>query len=221
MHYYTHHIGDYKRDTSHLTLLEHGIYRQLLDLYYLTENPLDANALRLIGCRIDSEYETAKNILNEFFQKTDDGYIHGRCESEITRIYDKSDKARASAKARWAKASDANALQTHSEGNADGMLPNTHNPIPNNKNKNITPLALLTAMGVSEKISKDWIKVRKEKKQAITQTALDRILIESKKANLSLEQALQYSCENGWAGFKASWITKEETIVPAWKKNML
>ena len=135
MHYYTHHIGDYKRDTSHLSLLEHGIYRQLLDLYYLTETPLDANALRLIGCRTDSERETAQIILDEFFKKTDKGYIQMRCESEINRIYEKSDKARASAKARWNKEENANALRTHCEYDANGMLP--INPIPINPDKNI------------------------------------------------------------------------------------
>lgn len=135
MHYYTHHIGDYKRDASHLTLTEHGIYRQLLDLYYLTENPLNANALRLIGVRTDDEIILANNILNEFFDNTSNGYVHKRCEAEISRIYEKSDKARASAKARWNKDVDANALRTDSESNADGMLP--INPLPNTQDKDI------------------------------------------------------------------------------------
>lgn len=131
MHYYTHHIGDYKRDTSHLSLLEHGIYRQLLDLYYLNEKPLDANAMRLIGCRTDLERESAQLILNEFFEKTADGYVSGRCESELNRIYEKSEKARESAKARWDKPKNANALRTECETDANGMLPNTQYPIPN------------------------------------------------------------------------------------------
>jgi Protein of unknown function (DUF1376) len=48
MYYYQHHIGDYRKDTSHLSLIEHGIYRQLLDLYYITEKPLDKKSIRLI-----------------------------------------------------------------------------------------------------------------------------------------------------------------------------
>lgn len=142
MHYYTHHIGDYKRDTSHLSLLEHGIYRQLLDLYYLNEKPLDANALRLIGCRSDLEKESAQLILNEFFEKTNEGYVNLRCENELNRIYRKSEKARDSAKARWNNKLDANALRTECEHDANGMrescehdarsmLPNTQYPIPN------------------------------------------------------------------------------------------
>ena len=42
-------------------------------------------------------------------------------------------------------------------------------------NKNITPLQMLMSMNVSENLSKDWLKVRKLKKQAPTQTAFNKI----------------------------------------------
>ena len=50
MHYYTKHIKDYKTDTAHLTLLEHGVYNSLIDLYILSENPLEPNLKKL--CRL-------------------------------------------------------------------------------------------------------------------------------------------------------------------------
>lgn len=84
--------------------------------------------------------------------------------------------------------------------------------------KNITPLALLTAMGVSENLSKDWIKVRKEKKQAITQTALDRIKSHAEKHGYTFEQAVKISCENGWAGFNVTWI---DNVIPIKKEEYL
>ena len=34
MHFYKFHIGDYAKDTGHLTLLEHGVYRSLMDWSY-------------------------------------------------------------------------------------------------------------------------------------------------------------------------------------------
>ena len=40
MNYYPHHIGDYLKDTAHLTMIEDGAYRRLIDLYYLHEQPL-------------------------------------------------------------------------------------------------------------------------------------------------------------------------------------
>lgn len=136
MHYYQHNIGDYRKDTGHLTLLEHGIYRQLLDTYYTEELPLTTDLNKLMrshSVRNADEMQAFQNVLNDFFELTEKGYVHDRCDKELEKIYGKSEKARASANARWAnrnKDIDANAMQTQSEGNAIGMLPN--NPIPNN-----------------------------------------------------------------------------------------
>lgn len=139
MYFYQHHIGDYRRDTSHLSLLEHGIYRQLLDLYYITEKPLDANALRLISARTQDEKDATQQILNEFFTLKDGLYYHNRCDAEINRFKSKSDKAKASADARWNKNKDlenANASETQSERNANHKpLTINHEPLTKtNKN---------------------------------------------------------------------------------------
>lgn len=141
MNFYRHNIGDYRRDTHHLSLLEHGIYRQMLDQYYLDENPLplDEKALmRSLCVRSADEVQAFKNVLQDFFEETKNGYVHKRCEVEIQKIYDKSEKARKSAKRRWSKENqedkdvdNADGMRTHSERNANGMLPSnpvTHNP---------------------------------------------------------------------------------------------
>lgn len=139
MHYYQHHIGDYRKDTSHLTLLEHGIYRQLLDLYYISEKPLDANALRLICARTADEQAMAMQLLNEFFTKKGDKYFHSRCDAEIELYHGKKTKAKASADIRWSKNKDlpdANALRTDSEGNANQEpLTINHKPVTNIKTR--------------------------------------------------------------------------------------
>ena len=79
MVYYQHFIGDYRRDTRHLTLLEHGAYRELLDQYYLSEEPIpldESKLMRLLSARQDDEQQAIKNVLNDFFVSTDRGYIH-------------------------------------------------------------------------------------------------------------------------------------------------
>ena len=91
--YYQHHIGDYRRDTGHLTLLEHGIYRQLLDHYYITEKPLDANAMRLVCVRTAEEEQAYKRVLADFFHEQKGKYFHKRCHFEISKYKDKSGKA--------------------------------------------------------------------------------------------------------------------------------
>lgn len=125
MHYYSHNIGDYRRDTSHLSLLEHGIYRQMMDTYYLTEKPLplDHSILMRTHCaRTADEVRAVEHVLNDFFVHTEDGYIHKRCDVEIEAFHSKSVSARESAKARWDRVraeKEADAMRTHSEGNAN------------------------------------------------------------------------------------------------------
>lgn len=135
MHYYTKHIKDYKTDTAHLTLLEHGVYNSLIDLYILSENPLEPNLqklCRLVHAKTDDEIKAVENILAEFFIESDDGYRQKKCDQELIRIFGKSASARKSAKHRWESERNANVVQTDSERNAKAMLPNTQDPIPNN-----------------------------------------------------------------------------------------
>ena len=151
MHHYERNIGDYLRDASHLSLLEHGVYSRLLDIYYLSEKPLPLDIktiARQIGARSKDEQEALAAVLSDFFQQTDDGFRQKRCDQELEKIYEKSEKARQSAANRWNKNAnaappksedDANAMRTHSERNANGMLPITHNPVekeePNGSSK--------------------------------------------------------------------------------------
>ena len=148
MHYYKHYIGDYRRDTSHLSLLEHGIYRQLIDSYCLDEVPLTndlAKLMRSHSVRTPDEQQALQNVLTDFFELTENGYIHKRCEKTVAEYHGKSDKARQSANARWHKennglqSNNANAMQTHTEGNAN------HKPITINQepltNKKLKPNA--------------------------------------------------------------------------------
>lgn len=135
LHYYTFNIGDYRRDTSHLNLLEHGIYRQLIDTYYLSEEPLcldDAILMRTHCVRSAEDKQAFKNVLQDFFELREDGWHHKGCERVIKHYQVKSEKASTSAKARWAK--DANALPTQSEANANHKpITNNQEPITNNQ----------------------------------------------------------------------------------------
>jgi uncharacterized protein YdaU (DUF1376 family) len=204
MHYYEHNIGDYRKDTSHLSLLEHGIYRQLIDSYYLSESPLTKDLEKLMrthSIRSAEEMLSFSNVLSDFFELTEEGYIHKRCDQTIAEYHGKSEKARASAKVRWAnrdKAVDANALQTQSKGNAN------HKPLTNNHKPIDTP------EGVSESVFKDYLEVRKTKKAKWTETALKGLTKEAQNAGISLQEAMELCCARGWVGFKADWIKDQQ-----------
>jgi len=121
-----------------LSLLEHAIYRLLLDTYYLEEQPLcedHATLMRTHSVNTTEERRAFENIIKDFFELREDGYHNVQCDEELAKIYSKSEKARKSAEARWLKQkgkSNANAsgMRTQCERNANGMLPTTHNPLP-------------------------------------------------------------------------------------------
>ena len=137
MHYYQFNIGDYRRDTAHLSHLEHGIYRSLIDTYMLEESPLSGDMKELERkhlIRTANEKKALRNVLKDFFKFENSMFLHSRCDEDIISYRDKSLKASKSAKKRWEK--DANAVRTHSEGNANHKpLTNNHKPITNKKTK--------------------------------------------------------------------------------------
>jgi uncharacterized protein YdaU (DUF1376 family) len=152
MHFYKFHVGDYRKKTHHLTLLEHGIYRSLLDTYYLTENPLDGDKEKLMrahGVRTIEERQAFQNVIEDFFYLKGDEFHHDACNKHLNKLYEKSEKARQSAKARWMKKceEDANGKRTQCErieneyeGNLFGCEQDaTHYPLPITHKKDKEP----------------------------------------------------------------------------------
>lgn len=71
-----------------------------------------------------------------------------------------------------------------------------------------------TPDGVSPLVFEDFKKLRKSLKAPLTQTALTGIANEAKKANISLEAALEMCCARGWRGFKAEWAKDQDASKP-------
>jgi uncharacterized protein YdaU (DUF1376 family) len=120
MKFYQRHLGDYARDTAHLSLLEHGVYSVLLDRLYATERPIpDADRYRICRATTRAERVAVDAVLREFFSLCSDGWTNARVNSEIERMSGKRLKAQQSAAIRWS----SETMRTHSERNANGMLP--------------------------------------------------------------------------------------------------
>ena len=99
MNYYKRHIGDYLKDTAHLSLLEHGVYARLLDVYYTRETAIpDDQAARLIGARSKEELSALRAVLGEFFALEDGAWTQQRCEREIGLKEEKSETNRGNGK---------------------------------------------------------------------------------------------------------------------------
>jgi uncharacterized protein YdaU (DUF1376 family) len=95
MHYYKFNIADYRKDTSHLTTIEHGIYRQLIDWYYLDEKPIPLETqvvYRRLRLGSDMEFSSLQNVLSDFFKEGKTGYVHKRIEVEIKDYHEQVEK---------------------------------------------------------------------------------------------------------------------------------
>jgi hypothetical protein len=68
----------------------------------------------------------------------------------------------------------------------------------------------LLKLGVSEQVASDWMKVRKAKKAANTETALRGLIKEIGLSKLTANECVTISVERSWQGFKAEWIKKDE-----------
>ena len=85
MHFYQFNIGEYRRDTAHLTPEEHYIYRTLIDWYFLDEKPISSDIqliTRKLGLSNDRS-TTVQQVFNDFFTLDGNRYIHGRIEADI------------------------------------------------------------------------------------------------------------------------------------------
>ena len=112
----------------------------MLDVYYDTEEQLIADEkvlCRKILARTEEEQEAVRNVLNEFFHLTPNGWYHDRCEAEIETYRkstsQKSIAGKASAAARAAKREQAiNGVSTAVEQTLNGT-PTNQEPRTNNQ----------------------------------------------------------------------------------------
>ena len=201
MHYYQFNIGDYKAATGHLSNEEDLAYRRLLDMYYDSEQkiPLDT---QWVARRIRVEASVVRDVLNDMFEQHEDGWFHARCEDVIAAYHAMAEKNRANGRLGGRK---KNPLGNPLASDTQPIVKATINDKPktiNDKPKN----TVAPPNGVTESVWQDWLSLRKTKKAAVTQTAIDGIEREARKAGVSLQVALETCCARGWTGFKAEWL---------------
>lgn len=101
-------IGDYRRDTSRLTLAEHGAYLLLLMDSWTNGPPADDDAelCRILGCQ-PAEWRKIRQKIARFFTISGGVWHHKRVTSEKAGAEERSGKAaakaRLAAEARWAR----------------------------------------------------------------------------------------------------------------------
>jgi len=119
VNYYKRHIGDYAKDTGHLSALEHGVYTLLLDWYYSNERPIPPEKANRIARGNPQETES---VLNEYFHLTPDGWRHHYADREIADYHRRAETNRATGKLGGRPRKNPNGFDSVSE-----LKPN-HNP---------------------------------------------------------------------------------------------
>lgn len=85
MHTYRRHIGDYAKKAGRLSLLQHGVYGQLMDACYDREDfPTRDEAVDWVWASTSEEIEAVDFILRKFFTLGGDGrWVQKRVQEEL------------------------------------------------------------------------------------------------------------------------------------------
>jgi len=202
-------IADYLADTAHLTTIEHGAYLLLIFNYWQRGHALNnANGrLASVARMSNEEWEQHEQTLAEFFEIDGDEWINHRIDDDLAAVEAKSTKASIAGKASGATRR-ANAKRKSNGRSTDAeRTPNHTDTDTDTDKKNNTAVAVDLFAGIAPEVVRDFKALRKTKKAAITETAVDGIKREADKAGVTFEAALRICCERGWAGFKADWLT--------------
>lgn len=204
MHYYKFNIADYRKDTSHLSTIEHGIYRQLIDWYYLDEKPIPLET-QVVSRRLrlgsELEFSSLQNVLSDFFKEGKTGYIHKRIEVEIKDYHEQAEKNKNNGKlgGRPKKTQSViSGLPDESQNNPNHK-PITINHKPNKKDA--TEVAFVVPDWIPLDTWSAFIEMRKKIKKPPTDYALKLIvdkLVKFKANGQDVKLVLEKSITSGW-----------------------
>ena len=96
-------------DTAGFSLQQSGAYLQLVNLYWIMGNCLpagEAGIMRRVGAVTPEDIQTVREIRDEFFPLNSEGkHSHALLDQQFSDVQDRSEKAKASANARYGKPS--------------------------------------------------------------------------------------------------------------------
>ena len=212
MHYYQFHIGDYRKDTSHLTPIEHYIYRSLIDWYYLDEKPIPSithSVIRRLGLVIDYTVNV-ENVLADFFILHDDGYHHGRIDKELEHYHvvclknkDNGIKGGRPRKTHSVTTGNPNVTQN----NPDVTLTNNQEPITKNHKK--------TSISKNFVISEDVKNWAEKNGHSRLEERLDHFILSCEAKNYQYsnwDSAFRKAISDDWAKFGKPTTSKPSSV---------
>ncbi len=221
-------IADYLADTSRLTTEQHGAYLLLLMDYWRNGAPPDdENVLAAITKLSVASWRKAAGALSAFFDIENGLWVQSRIESELKKANGISDKRKQAgaegAAKRWGKTDGKPIANAMANGMANASQSasqiDTPSPSPIQRDKTTPPPVGGPPRGSGAKPAKapgplpskpddvcaeawdGWIAHRKRKKGEVTQRVIDTLRTSGKAAGMTLEQAMDWSVQQGHQGF--------------------
>ena len=105
------------------------------------------------------------------------------------------------------------AKQTETMGQSNSSInkPLTNKPI-NNSTPSFSFKKSLIQLGGKKELVDDWLKVRKIRRLANTETALKKFLSEVEKSGRGINEVLTKCAEKSWGGFDSSWKWEDKQV---------
>lgn len=92
MNYYKRHIGDYAKKAGRLSILQHGVYTQLIDACYDREAfPTRDEAIDWVWASSTAEIEALDFVLRKFFTLDDGRYVEKSIDADLAAYKSKAE----------------------------------------------------------------------------------------------------------------------------------
>lgn len=217
MHYYKFNVAAWAKETSHLTLKEEAIYLRLINFYYDHEKPIPLKThLVLRKLRIADESELVDLILEEFFMKTKNGWIHSHCDKLIGEYKKMAERNKKNAKLGGRpKINDLDKPTGKPSDNQEGTelnptgIPNYKLRTNNKELKTNKDKLDWSALQMSDEEIKEIKQLRKNAKAVVTQRVINDLSKQFEKSRArgyTNEDILLEWSTKGWRSYKDEWM---------------
>lgn len=158
MHYYKRNIGDYAKKAGRLSLLQHGVYCQLIDSCYDRESfPTLEEAIEWVWASTPEEEAAVQFVLRRFFTLEGDKYVQNEIREDIAAYHERATTNKRIANERKQSANESSTNRERTEGvDERNHKPLTINQEPLTKNQSKDPPAARTPASKKTQMPTDF-----------------------------------------------------------------